>query len=53
MTPDVAMQIHGVTQIVSQTNLSEETGKPFWKWAKGGKFTVKCYLQAPVWMWFG
>jgi hypothetical protein len=40
MAPDVAMQIHGLTQIMSQTNLSVEPNKPFWKWAKGGKFSV-------------
>ena len=40
MTPDVAMQIHGLAQIVTQTNLSEEHDKPFCKWAKGCKFTA-------------
>jgi hypothetical protein len=41
MTPDVALQTHGLSQIVLQTNLNEEPHKPFWKWTKGGKFTVK------------
>jgi hypothetical protein len=34
MTPDVALQIHGMSQIVSQTILNEDPNKPFWKLAK-------------------
>jgi hypothetical protein len=40
MDVDVVMQIHGPTQIMFLTILSEEPDKPFWKWAERGKFTV-------------
>jgi hypothetical protein len=41
MTPDLAWQIHGLNQIMSQTVLSDRQDKPHWKWTKSGKFTVK------------
>jgi hypothetical protein len=40
MAPDMALQIHGLLQIVAQTALSDESDKPFWKWTKSGKFTL-------------
>jgi hypothetical protein len=41
MTLDLACQIHGLHQIMSQTVLTVEQDKPVWKWTKGVKFTIK------------
>ncbi|KAK1570145.1 hypothetical protein QYE76_027234 [Lolium multiflorum] len=41
MTPDIALQIHGLHLIMSQTVLTDSQDKPHWKWTKSGKFTVK------------
>jgi hypothetical protein len=41
MTPDIAWQIHGLNQIMSQTVLTDMQDKPHWKWTKSGKFSVK------------
>jgi hypothetical protein len=41
MTPNIAWKIHGLNQIMTQTILNDEQDKPFWKWTKGGKFSVK------------
>jgi hypothetical protein len=41
MTPDIAWQIHGLNQIMSQTVLTDVQDKPYSKWTKSGKFSVK------------
>jgi hypothetical protein len=41
MTPDLAWQIHGLTQIMAPTILTNEQDRAVWKWTKSGKFSVK------------
>jgi hypothetical protein len=41
MTPDIALQIHGLNQIMAQTVLTDRQDRPHWKWTKNGKFIVK------------
>jgi hypothetical protein len=41
MTPDIALQIHGLTHIMAQTTLNNDPDKPFWKWTKVGNFSMK------------
>jgi hypothetical protein len=41
MPPDVIEQMHGLLILLRHITLNEEQDKPFWKWTKSGKFTVK------------
>jgi hypothetical protein len=35
------LQVHGLLNIVRQTNLSQNKDMPYWKWTKNGTFSVK------------
>jgi hypothetical protein len=52
MAPDVALQIHGLSQIMSQTILNEDTDKPFWKWRKvANLLSVMCTSTCVAVVW--
>jgi hypothetical protein len=41
LSPELAVQVHGLLGIVRQTVPSQEKDKPFWKWLKNVIFSVK------------
>jgi hypothetical protein len=41
LTPDLILQRDGLLSLLNQINLNQARDVPFWKWAKGGKFTVE------------
>jgi hypothetical protein len=41
LIPDLAKNMNGLLQLLIQITLNDEQDKPFWKWTKSGKFSVK------------
>jgi hypothetical protein len=41
LSPDLAVQVHGLLGIVRQTVSSQAKDEPFWKWTKNGIYFVK------------
>jgi hypothetical protein len=41
LSPNLAIQVHGLLRIVRQISLSQTKDKPVWKWTKDGIFSVK------------
>jgi hypothetical protein len=41
LSPDLIIQEAGLSQLMTQTHLSQDNDSPRWKWSKKGNFTVK------------